>query len=401
KSEVEFDRGDIRTDDPATAYQKVLAYVGASLSRDTVDKRAIHDTRTGTATVMDGGNGSTNGYIDTQEAVGGWPVLNSFPAPVDRDGDGMPDAWELTHGLDPNDPSDGNEDRDNDLYTNIEEYINSLALDFFDTEPLVNVVQPQNNEVFIAGADTSILVEAYSHDYNGGSVVKMELYLDDVLVAGNHESSKILTVLEDVSPGLHHIIVKSVDDSGRLAINKTAVFVGSKEVRLNIEDSPNGQVELMPSGGIYTEGIRIKATAIPLEGYHFEAWAGDIETTQNQLQIKTSEDIKIKPVFVKDVEEKSMYSGPIKINFQPEEDYKVPEGYMADFGGKYCDKWNGYTYGWMEGHHPLNGLNVNETGVWETFRNFENDGNQFSWGIELPRGRYRIRLGLGGTLPGT
>ncbi|MCK4747388.1 MAG: hypothetical protein KAT15_10145, partial [Bacteroidales bacterium] len=185
KSEVEFDKGNIITDDPHTAYQRVLEYAGASLYRDAVDKRAIHDTRAGTASVMDGGNGSTNGYIDTQEAVGGWPVLNSVPAPSDRDGDGMPDEWELAHGLDPNDPSDGNGDRDHDLYTNVEEYINSLALEYFDTDPVVNVVQPQGNAVYIARADTSVQVEAYSNDYHGGSVVKMELYLDDELIVEN------------------------------------------------------------------------------------------------------------------------------------------------------------------------------------------------------------------------
>ncbi len=40
-------------------------------------------------------------------------------------GDGMPDAWELEYGTDPNVPDD-DEDLDADGYTNIEEYINGL-----------------------------------------------------------------------------------------------------------------------------------------------------------------------------------------------------------------------------------------------------------------------------------
>jgi hypothetical protein len=42
--------------------------------------------------------------------------------PGDSDCDGMPDAWELAHGLNPYDPSDANLDPDGDGLTNLEEY---------------------------------------------------------------------------------------------------------------------------------------------------------------------------------------------------------------------------------------------------------------------------------------
>ncbi len=58
--------------------------------------------------------------------AGGWPdYATSFDAPADSDADGMPDEWEITHGLNP-DVYDASGDADEDGYTNIEEYINGL-----------------------------------------------------------------------------------------------------------------------------------------------------------------------------------------------------------------------------------------------------------------------------------
>ncbi len=42
---------------------------------------------------------------------------------ADSDGDGLPDSWEIAHGLDPNNRSDATQDRDGDGLTNWQEYI--------------------------------------------------------------------------------------------------------------------------------------------------------------------------------------------------------------------------------------------------------------------------------------
>jgi hypothetical protein len=104
------------TDTAKKAYHKVLKYAGASKSRDACDQRIINEVKT-----------STGQIPDSQDDVGGWPALNSLPAPTDADKDGMSDVWETANGLNSNDAEDGNGDRDTDGYSNLEEYINSLV----------------------------------------------------------------------------------------------------------------------------------------------------------------------------------------------------------------------------------------------------------------------------------
>jgi hypothetical protein len=117
----------VKTQSAERAYRRVLKEVGCSLHRDSVDERVIREIRTGTATCGETYGGGGKGLIDSQTAVGGWPELFSMPAPEDTDHDGMPDAWEIKHGLNPNDSADGAQDAGGDGYTNLEEYLNSLV----------------------------------------------------------------------------------------------------------------------------------------------------------------------------------------------------------------------------------------------------------------------------------
>ena len=66
-------------------------------------------------------NGYTNAPANGLEAE---IIMDRFEfIPNDTDGDGMPDAWELAHGLNPNDPTDANRDDDGDGFTNLQEYL--------------------------------------------------------------------------------------------------------------------------------------------------------------------------------------------------------------------------------------------------------------------------------------
>jgi hypothetical protein len=112
------------------AYDAALEQVGATLPRrDSVDAAIIETVRTGTGKI-----------INSQKDVGGWPALAAREVPADGDHDGMPDAWELAHGLNPRDPADGKADADGDGYTNLEGYLNGT-----DPKVFVDYKVPANN----------------------------------------------------------------------------------------------------------------------------------------------------------------------------------------------------------------------------------------------------------------
>ena len=117
----------VTTQSAEVAYGLVLAQAGASLVRDAVDRRVVEEIRTGTATFGASYKGGGKGIIDSQKDVGGWPELRSLPAPVDTDHDGVPDVWELAHGLNPRDPADGPRATTPGGYTHLERYLNSLV----------------------------------------------------------------------------------------------------------------------------------------------------------------------------------------------------------------------------------------------------------------------------------
>lgn len=100
----------------ADPLEAVLRRAGSSKARDPIDAAIVAGVRSGTGRI-----------IDSQDDMGGWPVLRSLPAPRDTDGDGMPDAWERANGLNPTKAADGNADRNGDGWTNLEEYLDSLT----------------------------------------------------------------------------------------------------------------------------------------------------------------------------------------------------------------------------------------------------------------------------------
>jgi pectate lyase len=101
----------------STLEATLLPGVGAARpARDAIDARII-------ASIVN----RSSGLVDSPSQVGGYLTVAPATPPGDGDKDGMADGWELSVGLDPSDASDRNDDRDADGYTNVEEYLNSLA----------------------------------------------------------------------------------------------------------------------------------------------------------------------------------------------------------------------------------------------------------------------------------
>ena len=126
--------GEVTTHTAAEAFSKVLAYGGASLYRDEIDARYMEEAKTGTAQYK-GSITQSPGIIDKVSDVNGYTESTfgtaSHPADFDTDKDGIPDAWELANGLNPNDDSDAlTYSLDGKgYYTNLEVYANSLVED--------------------------------------------------------------------------------------------------------------------------------------------------------------------------------------------------------------------------------------------------------------------------------
>lgn len=132
RMETEAPKGYVTTHTADKAYEKVLAYVGASYNRDDVDARYVSETTNGTATYTGSVTGK-KGIIDVVADVNGYTEENFgtgvWPEGYDTDGDGIPDEWENRWGLDPNDATDAKKFTmdPNGYYTNLEMYANSLV----------------------------------------------------------------------------------------------------------------------------------------------------------------------------------------------------------------------------------------------------------------------------------
>ncbi|MDB6152695.1 MAG: uncharacterized protein JWL90_1148 [Chthoniobacteraceae bacterium] len=114
---------------PEAGASKRLDANGAWVSnRDSVDTRVVQNYWSGSGTL-----------ISNESQVGGYPVIASGTPYADSDGDGMPDAWESSHGLNPNNAADGAAvASDGSGFTNLVKFLNGPTSGGVVPPPVVN-----------------------------------------------------------------------------------------------------------------------------------------------------------------------------------------------------------------------------------------------------------------------
>lgn len=151
----------VTTHKASTAYTKVLALAGASLQRDTLDRRYVSEVKNGITTYA-GSIGGLPGIIDTQGDVGGWPTyaFTDYQREKLKDGDrdGIPDLAEIELGLNEK-IADGHLFTLDDVYTNLEIYINGLVNNITQqglADGIINGItlpEKHNNNFFFDGSE--------------------------------------------------------------------------------------------------------------------------------------------------------------------------------------------------------------------------------------------------------
>lgn len=177
--------------------------------------------------------------------------------PTDSDGDGMPDAWELLYGLDPNDPSDAAGNLDDDGFTNLEEYQNGtdptvpdeIVELIIDTSglPSGRVGVPYSGQMSVTGGTAP-----YLWSVEGGVALPAGLSLDAAtgVISGTPQSAG----------GEGKFTVGVTDSMGVFAEATAVIFIQSADAPLIEGTLGNGVV-----GQPYSAQLTVSGGTAPFE----------------------------------------------------------------------------------------------------------------------------------------
>jgi len=264
----------VTTHTAAGAYEKVVAYAGCSLHRDSLDRAIAKDVKNGTCTFSADAKTRPGIINDEEEAWtdgdDAWPRLNSEAAPVDTDGDGMPDEWETANGLDPNDASDGpvvNEDG----YTNLEYYLNGLVKDITEEQSAGGELQGEDiastGELNPEQLDESSAIEVPSEEYfDMNKVIFQQKNGSDL---GNLNTSGDYTMIENLRTGQTASFIVNATKAGEYLVE----FKGCTKrdnVSTKWEYTADGETETSTNVSIANNGSWGNSVGAKWDDYSFK-----------------------------------------------------------------------------------------------------------------------------------
>lgn len=161
------------------AFKNVLCDVGANFAgQDSNSKRLIQETKDGSYS-KEGGRSGMKGLIDKESDSEGWETIqgefgtHTRPSDWDSDGDGIPAWFETAMGW--SDSSlNNNEDRDGDYYTDLEEYLNWMAVPhFYNMDGDGNVSAFKNGTITLSDYFAGYTSPTYTVADDGGLTVSI------------------------------------------------------------------------------------------------------------------------------------------------------------------------------------------------------------------------------------
>lgn len=186
----------------------------------------------------------------------------------DADGDGAPDAWETSVGLNPNNASDGAADPDSDLLTNQQEYHNRL--DF----------ATSTNPTSFTGGVLQVSTWAHGYEVNDRSITpttSTPAYWAISRIGGLAPLTVNFTSAPTAATDTNRAPASSADyslwtaatggaqltTSVTLAANATYAYVYVRPVQDNIDEYTEGlRITLAPNGNTYTIGSATNSIAL-------------------------------------------------------------------------------------------------------------------------------------------
>ena len=197
------------------AFYAVMEHAGASRVRDSHDLRIIEQLAS---------LGTKGAFIANEQDVGGIGTLAGADAPADSDGDGMPDEWEKTNGTDP-DKADANGDADGNGYTNIEDYVNSLA------HKSDYIMYPQAVTATLKDPTTVVLTWKNAEEGADKIVVEMSENGVDYTTAAEVEGNATTATIQGLKEGqVYYFRLKAVKGDEQ-SLYSAAVSVNDEHMR--------------------------------------------------------------------------------------------------------------------------------------------------------------------------